>query len=226
MDNLFGIFDPHRSFGLSLNWFGVAVLLVLPSKFWVTPNRLSHVVKSTTIVLHSEISISLGALATPGITWFSISLFIIVATINYLGLIPYVFTPTRHLRFTLRLAILVWSRLIVGSLRISIYEFLAHLVPFGTPLGLIALIVVIELVRVLIRPITLSVRLAANMVAGHLLISLVCIPSLSSNPIIAACLAGASIIIVLERAVALIQAYVFSTLSSLYIGDLNSSIKL
>lgn len=108
----------------------------------------------------------------------------------------------------------------------SLYEFIAHLVPFGTPLGLIALIVVIELVRVLIRPITLSVRLAANMVAGHLLISLVCIPSLSSSPIIAACLAGASIIIVLERAVALIQAYVFSTLSSLYIGDLNSSIKL
>ena len=226
MDNLFGIFDPQRSFGLSLNWLGVVAFLVLPPKFWVTPNRATYIVKSITITLHSEISIRLGALATPGVTWFSISLFVMIAIINYLGLIPYVFTPTRHLTFTLRVAILVWSRLIIGSLRMSLYEFIAHLVPFGTPLGLIALIVVIELVRVLIRPITLSVRLAANMVAGHLLISLVCIPSLSSSPIIAACLAGASIIIVLERAVALIQAYVFSTLSSLYIGDLNSSIKL
>jgi F-type H+-transporting ATPase subunit a len=108
----------------------------------------------------------------------------------------------------------------------SLYEFLAHLVPFGTPLGLIMLIVLIEVVRVLIRPITLSVRLAANMVAGHLLISLVCIPSLSSYPVLVGCLIGARVMIILERAVALIQAYVFSTLSSLYIRDLNASIKL
>ena len=108
----------------------------------------------------------------------------------------------------------------------SLYDFLVHLVPYGTPIGLICLIVVIELVRVIIRPITLSVRLAANMVAGHLLISLVCIPSLRGFPALALCLAGASVIIVLERAVALIQAYVFSTLSSLYISDLNQTVHL
>merc|ERR1712156_787901 len=118
-----------------------------------------------------------------------------------------------------------WLR-ILGSIRISLYEFLAHLVPFGTPLGLIMLIVVIELVSVLIHPITLSVRLAANIVAGHLLISLVCIPSLHRAPVILGCLLGVRVIMVLESAVALIQAYVFSTLSSLYIGDLNSSIKI
>ena len=121
---------------------------------------------------------------------------------------------------------LVWLSLILGSLLLSLYDFLVHLVPYGTPIGLICLIVVIELVRVIIRPVTLSVRLAANMVAGHLLISLVCIPSLRSSPALALCLAGASVIIVLERAVALIQAYVFSTLSSLYISDLNQTVHL
>merc|ERR1712156_1210457 len=199
MDNLFGIFDPQSSFSLHLNWLRVS------------SNRFYHSVKSLIEKLHLEIKISLGPIATPGVTWFAVSLFLMIATINYLGLIPYVFTPTSHLRFTLS---------------VSLLEFLAHLVPFGTPLGLIMLIVVIELVSVLIRPITLSVRLAANIVAGHLLISLVCIPSLHRAPVILGCLLGVRVIMVLESAVALIQAYVFSTLSSLYIGDLNSSIKI
>ena len=145
---------------------------------------------------------------------------------NYIGLIPYTFTSSSHLRFTLRLALLVWLSLILGYLIISFSEFLIHLVPFGTPMGLISLIVLIELVRVIIRPITLSVRLAANMVAGHLLISLVCIPSLRRNFAIFLCLFGVRIMIVLERAVALIQAYVFSTLRSLYISDFNETVKL
>ena len=226
MDNLFGIFDPISSFSLSINWVAVLLFTIIPTSFWVSHNRISFLFKSITNKLHQEIKLSLGAIATPGITWFTISLFVIIAVINYIGLMPYVFTPSSHLRFTLRLSILIWTALIVGSLCISLYEFLAHLVPFGTPLGLIMLIVLIEVVRVLIRPITLSVRLAANMVAGHLLISLVCIPSLSSYPVLVGCLIGASVIIILERAVALIQAYVFSTLSSLYIRDLNSSIKL
>merc|ERR1711953_25286 len=214
MDNLFGIFDPQSSFSLHLNWFRVS------------SNRFYHSVKSLIEKLHLEIKISLGPIATPGVTWFAVSLFLMIATINYLGLIPYVFTPTSHLRFTLSVSMLVRTSLILGSIRISLYEFLAHLVPFGTPLGLIMLIVVIELVSVLIRPITLSVRLAANIVAGHLLISLVCIPSLHRAPVILGCLLGVRVIMVLESAVALIQAYVFSTLSSLYIGDLNSSIKI
>lgn len=226
MDNLFGIFDPVSSFSLSLNWIAVLLFVLVPTSFWVSYNRVSFLLKSITIKLHQEIKISLGIIATPGITWFTISLFIIIAIINYIGLIPYVFTPSSHLSFTLRLSMLIWTALIIGSLCISLYEFLAHLVPFGTPLGLIILIVLIEIVSVLIRPITLSVRLAANIVAGHLLISLVCIPSLSNYPVFAACLIGARVMIILERAVALIQAYVFSTLSSLYIRDLNASIKL
>ena len=226
MDNLFGIFDPISSFSLSFNWVAVLFFTLIPTSFWVSYNRISFLFKSVTIKLHQEIKISLGVIATPGITWLTISLFVMIAVINYIGLIPYVFTPSSHLSFTLRLSILIWTALIVGSLCISLYEFLAHLVPFGTPLGLIILIVLIEVVRVLIRPITLSVRLAANIVAGHLLISLVCIPSLSGYPVLVGCLIGASVIIILERAVALIQAYVFSTLSSLYIRDLNASIKL
>ena len=223
MDNLFGIFDPHRSFGLSLNWFGVAVLLVLPSKFWVTPNRLSHVVKSTTIVLHSEISISLGALATPGITWFSISLFIIVATINYLGLIPYVFTPTRHLAVAVSLTLPLWVGYITFIILKNLNSFLRHLVPRGTPYVLIPFMVIIEIIRISIRPLTLSVRLAANIIAGHILIVLVRRPLTSVRWIIfPLILISLGLLVTLEVAVSIIQSYVFRTLISLYIIEVNS----
>jgi F-type H+-transporting ATPase subunit a len=99
------------------------------------------------------------------------------------------------------------------------------LVPTGTPGALIPLIVIIELVRNFIRPITLSVRLAANIVAGHLLISLInrgAPISLSMGFM----LIGGLILFFLEVGVAFIQGYVFSTLRVIYLSELNHSITL
>lgn len=111
----------------------------------------------------------------------------------------------------------------MGFIFKAIKRFLAHLVPSGTPNVLIPLIVVIELVRNFIRPITLSVRLAANIVAGHLLIRLVNGGRLSlvTAPIIV--LSG-MVLIVLEVSVAFIQGYVFSTLRVIYFSELNSAL--
>lgn len=98
------------------------------------------------------------------------------------------------------------------------------MVPLGTPNILIPLIVLIELVRNIIRPLTLSVRLAANIVAGHLLLTLI---SRAINPfssrIWILILLALGILIILENAVALIQAYVFSILPSLYVREANTS---
>lgn len=101
---------------------------------------------------------------------------------------------------------------------------LAHLVPVGTPYALMPLMVLIELVRNIIRPITLSVRLAANIVAGHLLLCLVTgpIPIIRGGVSVLA-LVAAILIMVLESAVAVIQGYVFITLGSLYVSDVNSA---
>merc|ERR1719247_3915671 len=135
----------------------------------------------------------------------------ICCTINFIGLTPYTFTPSRRISLTLGIAVCVWIFIEIGFLFKAIKRFLAHLVPAGTPDVLIPLIVVIELVRNFIRPITLSVRLAANIVAGHLLIRLVNGGSLSltTGPVIV--LSGV-VLIVLEVSVAFIQGYVFSTL--------------
>jgi len=105
----------------------------------------------------------------------------------------------------------------------NINYFLSHLVPTGTPYILIPFIVLIEIVRTVIRPITLSVRLAANMVAGHLLMVLIRGPmALISNVLIILTLGGLLLLILLELAVSFIQRYVFSTLLSLYIIESNS----
>ena len=102
-------------------------------------------------------------------------------------------------------------------------SILAHLVPLGTPYPLIPFMVLIELVRGVIRPGTLAVRLAANIVAGHLLLTLIgsLAPSLSA-PLLICLLGGLVALITLESAVALIQSYVFSVLITLYVEEVNS----
>lgn len=100
----------------------------------------------------------------------------------------------------------------------------AHLVPLGTPYALMPFIVLIETVRNVIRPLTLSVRLAANIVAGHLLLTLLrsqC--SHISMTLISFLILALVLLATLESAVALIQAYVFGVLSTLYVAEVNST---
>lgn len=97
----------------------------------------------------------------------------------------------------------------------------AHLVPVGTPPFLMPIIVIIETIRSIIRPITLSIRLAANIVAGHLLLTLLGsqAPSLAFINLIILII-GIVLLLLLEVAVACIQSYVFTILSSLYLNEL------
>lgn len=101
---------------------------------------------------------------------------------------------------------------------------MAHLVPVGTPRFLMPVIVIIETVRNVIRPLTLSIRLAANMVAGHLLLTLLG----SQGPLLRIfnlvfLIVGLFLLLLLELAVACIQSYVFTILRSLYLNELISN---
>lgn len=100
---------------------------------------------------------------------------------------------------------------------------LAHFTPLGTPSYLIPFIVIIEIVRNIIRPITLSVRLTANIVAGHLLLVILATPLTRVNLlIIAVILLAVILLLILELAVSVVQRFVFSTLISLYVAEVNS----
>lgn len=101
--------------------------------------------------------------------------------------------------------------------------FLAHLVPLGTPSGLVPFIVLIELVSSIMRPFTLAVRLVANIVAGHLLLALVRGPcTIVGYPVFRVVCLFILLLSVLELGVSIIQAYVYIRLRSLYISDGNN----
>jgi len=140
---------------------------------------------------------------------------------NSLGLFPYIFTRTRHIVFALAIALPLWVGHVILSWSKQPQYALAHLVPSGTPVALMAFIVVIEFVRNIIRPLTLSVRLIANLTAGHLLLCLLRsnIPASERFIVCGLVLGCLVLLVVLEVAVSLIQAYVFTLLSSLYLEE-------
>lgn len=224
MNNLFSIFDPVTHFGtLSINWLRIIAVLLIPSLFWVRARKSVIAITKLINFLYQELKSVLYSGYSSSHFLALISFLIYIFINNFLGLLPYVFTATSHLSITLRLALPFWVGYIILNLIKNTGSVLAHLVPKGTPPLLIPFMVIIELIRNLIRPITLAVRLAANIVAGHLLLVLTRgqIPSISW-PVIRVAFIGLILLIILELGVSFIQAYVFTTLSSLYLDEVNN----
>nr|YP_010164589.1 ATP synthase F0 subunit 6 [Epeorus carinatus]AHY86320.1 ATP synthase F0 subunit 6 [Epeorus sp. JZ-2014]QRM91378.1 ATP synthase F0 subunit 6 [Epeorus carinatus]QXT45725.1 ATP synthase F0 subunit 6 [Epeorus dayongensis] len=224
MTNLFSVFDPSSSImNLSLNWVSTFLgLLLLPSAYWLMPSRYSLIWNKVTSTLHQEFNTLLGPTGHPGSTFLFISLFSLIVFNNFLGLFPYIFTSSSHLTFTLTLALPLWmSFMLYGWINHTQHMF-AHLVPQGTPPVLMPFMVCIETISNVIRPGTLAVRLAANMIAGHLLMTLLgnTGPSLSLT-LLSFLVIGQIALLVLESAVAIIQSYVFAVLSTLYSSEVN-----
>ncbi len=154
------------------------------------------------------------------------TLFIVVLLGNMLGLIPYSFTYTSHLIVTATLALVIFfSVLIIGFAQHGTH-FLSLFVPPGLPLWLMPLIVPIEVMSFLVRPVTLSVRLFANMIAGHIMLKVFAGFSMGMVAMGAGGLALGllpvvfnSILIGFELLIAFLQAYVFAILSCIYLKD-------
>jgi len=221
--NLFTIFDPSTSTNLALNWLSLTIIvLLLYPLYWVTPNNSNIILSKIIISLHKEIKTTLGKAVPVGTTIFLVSILIIILSINVIGLLPYIFTASRHISFTLALALPFWLSLILFGCINNTIEMLAHIVPQGTPPLLMVFIVLIETVRNLIRPITLAVRLTANIIAGHLLITLIgnqaAVRSIST---FIGVISAYILLTILELAVTFIQAYVFTVLLTLYIREVH-----
>jgi F-type H+-transporting ATPase subunit a len=222
---MFRVFEPQSWARIRFNWLIVPiVLLVLPCKFWLTKNDNLFVVRKTLSTLVENLRSNVSKFFSPGGLLIYVSFLLFISARNFLGLIPYIFTSTRHLVMTLRMALPLWIGHVAYSWLKNPNHMFAHLVPTGTPGALMSFIVLIELIRRVIRPITLSVRLAANIIAGHLLLTLVS-SAISLSPLLILIILGVISLAVLESAVAIIQAYVFSILSVLYVEEV-TSIKL
>nr|ACC78347.1 adenosine triphosphatase 6 [Laniarius major]ACC78348.1 adenosine triphosphatase 6 [Laniarius major] len=151
------------------------------------------------------------------------SLMIFLLLTNLLGLLPYTFTPTTQLSMNLALAFPLWLATLLTGLRNQPSISLGHLLPEGTPTPLIPALIVIETISLLIRPLALGVRLTANLTAGHLLIQLISTATITLMPMLPAVSILTLLILllltILEVAVAMIQAYVFVLLLSLYLQE-------
>jgi len=228
MGDLFSAFDPNTvifGFRGRLNWAAAfAGMLFFPPLFWIQKRKKLLALQTVIELIETELRVVFGSLIKPGILLVFIRTFFFILYINALGLTPYVFTPSSHLSFTLSISLPLWIGYIVNSLINQFNHNIRHLVPEGTPGALIPLMVVIESVRLVIRPFTLAVRLAANIIAGHLLLSLLGGQGYLTNllPFVFLIIA-LRLLIILECAVACIQAYVFIILSSLYLNEHNSS---
>nr|QHR79537.1 ATP synthase F0 subunit 6 [Bactrocera tsuneonis]UJH19401.1 ATP synthase F0 subunit 6 [Bactrocera neohumeralis] len=224
MTNLFSVFDPSSSiFNLSLNWMSTFLgLLLIPSAYWLMPSRWHIFWNSILLTLHKEFKTLLGPSGHSGSTFIFVSLFSLILFNNFMGLFPYIFTSTSHLTLTLTLALPLWLCFMLYGWINHTQHMFAHLVPQGTPAVLMPFMVCIETISNIIRPGTLAVRLAANMIAGHLLLTLLgnTGPSLS-YAIVSLLLIGQIALLVLESAVAIIQSYVFAVLSTLYSSEVN-----
>lgn len=198
-------------------------MLAFPSILWSSHNQSVTIVTIVTTYITKEFKISVNPGSLPGILVIPLTLFFFIFINNFFGLFPFIFTASTHLRITIRLAAPLW----IGHTILRIVKtpqlVLCHLVPLGTPLLLAPFMVIIEIVRNIIRPLALAVRLAANIIAGHLLLTLLANHSVNRrfstlvvvlNLLIALC--------VLESAVRIIQRFVFRILSTLYINEVNS----
>ena len=151
---------------------------------------------------------------------FIFSLFMFILFCNLIGMIPYTFTVTSHIIVTFAMALVVFVGVtIIGFARHGLH-FLKLFVPSGVPLALLPLLVVIEVLSYLIRPISLSVRLFANMTAGHTMLKV-----FASFVVMLGVLGGWAplafvvALTALEVGIAFLQAYVFTILTCIYLND-------
>nr|AWH62902.1 ATP synthase F0 subunit 6 [Hydrotaea leucostoma]UOU85270.1 ATP synthase F0 subunit 6 [Hydrotaea ignava] len=224
MTNLFSVFDPSSSiFNLSLNWMSTFLgILMIPSMYWLMPSRYHIFWNNILLTLHKEFKTLLGPMGMNGSTFIFVSLFSMILFNNFMGLFPYIFTSTSHLTLTLTLALPLWLCFMLFGWINNTQHMFAHLVPQGTPAILMPFMVCIETISNVIRPGTLAVRLTANMIAGHLLLTLLGNTGPSLSTILLSLLLIVQIaLLVLESAVAMIQSYVFAVLSTLYSSEVN-----
>nr|WLV27698.1 ATP synthase subunit 6 [Tscherskia triton] len=222
-ENLFASFITPTLMGMPI----VIIIIMLPAAIMTSSKRLVNnrfytfqqwlikLIAKQMMMIHSP----------KGRTWslMLVSLIMFIGSTNLLGLLPHTFTPTTQLSMNLGMAIPLWAGTVLLGFRHKMKSSLAHFLPQGTPIPLIPMLIIIETISLFIQPLALAVRLTANITAGHLLMHLIGGATLAltviSPPTAIITFTILMLLTILEFAVALIQAYVFTLLVSLYLHD-------
>ncbi len=202
----------------------VAFMLIATRKKSLIPTRLQVVAESVYGFLENMVTASLGS---EGKKFFPLifSLFTFILMCNILGMTPYSFTVTSHVAVTFTLAMFAFLAITIFAIaRNGFVGFFAMFLPSGVPWWMAPIIFVIEFFSFLIRPITLSVRLFANIVAGHVLLKVVATFIVSLGVIFGILpMAFAIIMTGFELFVAILQSYIFAILVCAYLGEVTKA---
>nr|YP_010891518.1 ATP synthase F0 subunit 6 [Alviniconcha adamantis]WJK73041.1 ATP synthase F0 subunit 6 [Alviniconcha adamantis] len=222
--DIFSSFDDNNQVFMSmyvLMWvFSLITILIFSSSYWVAYPRWMGFINIFKATASAQIFRSFG-LNLGGFMNLITALFLFLIFMNLSGLIPYVFSPTSHLAISLSLGLPLWLSLIISGIFFSPTSVIASLLPMGAPAALNPFLVIIETVSILVRPITLSVRLTANMSAGHIVLTLIG-NYLTASFFISSIFSMALLVsiqvlyTIFEFGISVIQAYIFCLLITLY----------
>jgi F-type H+-transporting ATPase subunit a len=204
---------------------GLTLLLLLGTARKLVPSRIQSVAEISYEFVASMLRSSAGE---EGMKFFPLvfSLFMFILVSNVIGLIPYTFTVASHIIITASLALLVFLTVIVYGFYKNGLKFFRLFIPHGIPIYILPLIVFIEVLSFLSRPLSHSVRLFANMLAGHITLKVFASFVTMLGALGAIGWAGAVLplgltvaLTALELLVAFLQAYVFTILTCIYLND-------
>nr|YP_009710906.1 ATP synthase F0 subunit 6 [Tinaminyssus melloi]QGA47509.1 ATP synthase F0 subunit 6 [Tinaminyssus melloi] len=218
--NLFSSFDPSSSYYFSSNWVSLCMPVILMATiYWKSSYPYLTIYKKLMHLLCNDMHKNIKPYNMSTMLIFT-ALFWLVMTNNVMGLLPYVFTATSHIPVSMSLSLINWLLLMLYNWINFFNTMMTHLVPNSTPMPLSPFMVLIETISNIMRPLTLSVRLSANMIAGHLILTLLSSVSELSMKYYFMSLPVLLCLMILESAVAIIQSYVFMTLMSLYFSEI------
>nr|QPN50260.1 ATP synthase F0 subunit 6 [Lycorma delicatula]QPN50325.1 ATP synthase F0 subunit 6 [Lycorma delicatula]QPN50663.1 ATP synthase F0 subunit 6 [Lycorma delicatula]QPN50676.1 ATP synthase F0 subunit 6 [Lycorma delicatula]QPN50689.1 ATP synthase F0 subunit 6 [Lycorma delicatula] len=214
MTSLFSTFDPMTKL-LQSNWIIMMMTtVILPKWYWTKKSRMNMMMKMMEKKLMNEFKLMTHQ---KEILIMVMSIFMFIMISNMMGLIPYVFTSTSHLVVSMSIALPSWIMITIYSWKNFTNEMFKHMLPKGTPSAISPMMIMIETTGNLIRPISLAVRLTANMIAGHLLMTL--LGNTSSIKTLVFIMPIQMTLTAFETAISMIQAYVFATLVTLYSSE-------
>jgi ATP synthase subunit 6 len=216
----------NSSYFLCIILFFIIVFLYLSCfNSTLVPNNWQSILEMTFDFIQSVICDSLGFKGSKFVPMI-FSMFIFIFGSNILGLVPYSFTVTSHIVFTFSLGMTIFTGINILGFKQHGLHFFSLFLPPGAPLVLAPLLVPIEVISYIFRVIALSVRLFANMMAGHTLLKILALfawKMLSIGGFFLIIQLFPLIVIIaitgLELAIAFLQAYVWTTLSCLYLSD-------
>nr|YP_009115752.1 ATP synthase F0 subunit 6 [Melipona scutellaris]AJC00747.1 ATP synthase F0 subunit 6 [Melipona scutellaris] len=221
--NLFETFDPsiYFMYKFQFNWMFISMtMIIFPMNYWLIPSRLNMLFNKFIFNLFNEFSMSIKKKMINNLFIF-LSLMFFIMFMNFFSLFPYIFSSTSHLLFNLSLSLSLWLSFFIYLIYNFPINFLKHLVPLNSPKPLMHFMVIIELISLIIRPWTLSIRLSSNLISGHLILILLSNFMMNWISIMPISMMIQNMLLILEISMSMIQAYVFSILLSLYFNESN-----